>query len=55
MESVKILNKFKTRIHGVLILTDKSASYRIIDAAETNKDGSGVTTRKMQSARHQGG
>ena len=31
-------------MHGVLILTDKSASYRIVDAAETNKDGSGVTT-----------
>ena len=42
-------------MRGVLILTDKSASYRIVDAAETNKDGSGVTTGRMQSAKHQGG
>ena len=43
-------------MHDVLILTDKSASYRIVSAAETNKDGTGVAPgKKMQSAKHQGG
>ena len=37
-------------MHDVLILTDKSASYRIVSAAETNKDGTGVAQGKKKNA-----
>ena len=38
-------------MHDVLILTDKSASYRIVSAAETNKDGTGVAQGKKKCSR----